>query len=57
MGSTKMEIKRFDGCKDFNMWCNKMKAILMQQRCAKALGGEKEVLATMNNLEIKQSFY
>ena len=42
MGSTKVEIEKFNGRGDFNMWRKKMKVVLVQQKCAKALGGDKE---------------
>ena len=47
MGSAKVEIEKFDGRGDFNMWRKKMKAILVKQKCAKALGGEKDLPETM----------
>ena len=48
MGSSKVEIEKFDGRGDFNIWRKKMKAILVQQKCAKALGGEKDLLENMS---------
>ncbi|XP_022897547.1 uncharacterized protein LOC111411224 [Olea europaea var. sylvestris] len=35
--TAKFEMSMFDGRGDFSMWSQKMKAILMQQRCARAL--------------------
>lgn len=32
-----MELERFDGRGDFHMWQKKMKKVLVQHRCAKAL--------------------
>ena len=51
MGSTKMEIEKFDGHGDFNMWCKKMRAILVKQKCAKTLNGEKDHPVTMTTQE------
>ena len=48
MGSTKVEIEKFDGPGDFNKWRKKMKAILVQQKCAKALNGDKDFSQTMS---------
>ena len=47
MGSTMVEIKKLNGRGDFNMRRKKMKAILVQQKCAKALGGENDIPETM----------
>ena len=46
-----MEIEKFDGRGDFNMWRKKMKAILVQQKCVRALGGEKDFPETMSETE------
>ena len=43
MGYAKVEIEKFDGCGGFNMGRKKMKAILVQQKCAKALNGDKDL--------------
>ena len=48
MGSSKVEIEKFDGRGDFNMWRKKMKAILVQQKYAKALCGEKDLPENMS---------
>ncbi|XP_022868749.1 uncharacterized protein LOC111388305 [Olea europaea var. sylvestris] len=37
MATAKFEVSQFDGKIDFDMWSQKMKAILMQMKCAKAL--------------------
>lgn len=37
LATAKLEISQFDRKIDFNMWCKKMKAILMQMGCVKAL--------------------
>ncbi|XP_022881005.1 uncharacterized protein LOC111398320 [Olea europaea var. sylvestris] len=37
MATTKFEVARFDGKIDYNMWSQKMNAILMQMRCVRAL--------------------
>ena len=60
MGFAKMKIKKFDGRGDFNMWCKKMKAILVQQKCAKALNGEKkfvESMSTTNKQDLMECAY
>ena len=51
MGSTMVEIKKLNGHGDFNMWRKKMKAILVQQKWAKALGGENDLLETMSTTD------
>ena len=48
MGFAKVEIENFDGHGDFNMWSKKMKAILVQQKCAKVLNGDKDLSLTMS---------
>jgi len=37
MGDSTVKIKPFDGNSDFAMWCVKMKAILIKQKCWKAI--------------------
>lgn len=37
MATTKFEVNIYDGRRDFNMWSKKMRAILMQLKCAWAL--------------------
>lgn len=39
MGFFKFQIDKFDGKGDFNMWTKKMRVVLVQQKCAKALEG------------------
>ena len=48
MGTAKVEIDKYDGRGDFNMWRKKMKAVLVQQKYAKALGGEKDLPESMS---------
>ncbi|TXG48538.1 hypothetical protein EZV62_024413 [Acer yangbiense] len=43
MVSTKFKIEKFNGKGDFGMWRKKMKAILVQQKCVKALEEEKDL--------------
>ena len=60
MGSTKVEIENFDDRGDFNMWRKKMSAILVQQKCAKALNGDKDLPETMsatNKQDLMESAY
>ena len=49
MDFMKFEIEKFDGKGDFGMWRKKMRAILVQQKVAKALGGEQEMPSTMTD--------
>jgi len=37
MALCKLEVEKFDGHNDFRMWQKKMKAVLVQHRCSKAL--------------------
>ena len=37
MGLSKVEIKKFDGKGDLTIWKKKMRAVLVQQKCAKAI--------------------
>ena len=46
--AAKVEIEKFDGFGDFNKWRKKIKAILVQQKCAKALNGDKDLPQTMS---------
>ena len=50
-GFAKFEIEKFDSKGDFGMWRKKMKAILVQQKVAKALGGEQGMPSTMTDEE------
>ncbi|KAL5541128.1 hypothetical protein UlMin_043414 [Ulmus minor] len=43
MGSTRVELEKFNGKGDFSLWRRKMRVILVQQKCARALGGEKDL--------------
>ena len=52
-GSAKFKIEKFDGKGDFGMWRKKMRAILVQQKVAKALGGEQKMPSTMTDEENK----
>ena len=47
MTITKIEVERFDGKGDFGLWRRRMYAILVQQKVAKALKGEKELPSTL----------
>ena len=52
MGLSKFEIDKFDGKKDhFSMWKKKMKAVLVQQKCAKAITDPSEFLEVMKSSE------
>ncbi|KAL5552341.1 hypothetical protein UlMin_002517 [Ulmus minor] len=51
MGSKRFEIEKFNGKGDFGMWRKKMRAILVQHKCAKALGGEKDLLDSLSAKE------
>ena len=51
MGPSKIEIEKFDGKGDFNMWKKKMKAVLVQQKYAKALGDVSGLPETMKPSE------
>ncbi|PON64464.1 hypothetical protein TorRG33x02_273130 [Trema orientale] len=51
MGTSKIEIEKFDGKGDFNMWKKKMKAVLVQQKCAKVLGDASGLPETMKPSE------
>lgn len=49
MGSSRIDIDKFDGKGDFNMWRKKMKAVLVHQKCAKALETDKEWLSMVTD--------
>ena len=51
MGLSKVEIKKFDGMGDFSMWKKKMRVVLIQQKCAKALGDPYEFPEVMKSSE------
>jgi len=50
MGS-KWDIEKFTGDNDFGLWKVKMQAVLIQQRCEKALNSEGVLPATMSQAE------
>ena len=51
MGTSKVEIEKFDGKGDFSIWQKKMKAILIQQKCAKAITDPSEFPEMMKSFE------
>ena len=60
MGSSKIEIEKFDGKGDFSMWKKKMKAVLVQQKYAKAISNPSkfpEVMKTSEKQEIMENAY
>jgi len=50
MGS-KWDIEKFTGDNDFGLWKVKMEAVLIQQKCEKALKGEGALPVTMSRAE------
>jgi len=50
MGS-KWDIEKFTGDNDLGLWKVKMEAVLIQQKCEKALKGEGALLVTMSRAE------
>ena len=50
MGS-KWDIEKFTGDNDFGLWKVKMEAVLIQQKCEKALKGEGSLPVTMTRAE------
>lgn len=48
IGQARIDIERFDGKGDFNMWRKKMYVVLVHKKCAKALGGELSLPKNMN---------
>jgi len=50
MGS-KWDIEKFTGDNDFGLWKVKMEAVLIQQKCEKALKGEGALPVTMSRSE------
>ena len=50
MGS-KWDIEKFTGLNDFGLWKVKMQAVLIQQKCEKALKGEGGLPDTMSQEE------
>ena len=51
MGLSKVEIKKFDGKGNFSLWKKKMRAILVQQKCAKAIGDPVDFPEVMKSSE------
>ena len=54
MAPSKLEVNKFDNHGDFSMWHKKMKAVLVQHQCAKALmkiKGEKDKQLSMTAQE------
>ena len=51
MGYSKIEIEKFDGKGDFSMWKKKMRAVLVQQKCAKAIGDPSEFPEMMKSFD------
>ncbi|RVW33033.1 Retrovirus-related Pol polyprotein from transposon TNT 1-94 [Vitis vinifera] len=43
MSSQKFEVEKFNGSNDFTLWKLKMKALLVQQKCAQAIEGEEKL--------------
>ncbi|PON38034.1 hypothetical protein PanWU01x14_315780 [Parasponia andersonii] len=59
MGSSKIEIKKFDGKVDFGLWKKKMRAVLVQQKCAKAVGDGsnfQELTKTADKQEVYETY-
>ena len=50
MGS-KWDIEKFTGDNDFGLWKVKMEAVLIQQKCEKALKGEGALSVTMSQAD------
>ena len=55
MGTSKVEIEKFDGKGDFSMWKKKMKATLIQQKCAKAIADPSEFPEVMKSSEKQEN--
>ena len=51
MGVSKFEMERFNGKGDFGIWQKRMKVILVQQKVALALNGEKSLPSSMSEAE------
>ncbi|KAL6333048.1 hypothetical protein AAG906_022717 [Vitis piasezkii] len=45
MSSQKFEVEKFNGSNDFTLWKLKMKALLVQLKCAQAIEGEEKLQA------------
>ena len=60
MGLSKIDIENFDGKGDFSMWKKKMRAVLIQQKCAKAISDPSkfpEVMKSSKKHEIMENPY
>ncbi|PON82264.1 hypothetical protein TorRG33x02_219660 [Trema orientale] len=60
MGSSKIEIEKFDGKGDFGLWKKKMRAVLIQQKYTKALGDGSdfpELTKTADKQEVYETAY
>ena len=60
MGSSKIDIEKFDGKGDFSMWMKKMRDVLVQQKYAKAIGDLSEfpeVMKSSEKQEIMENAY
>ena len=51
MGSSKIEIEKFDGNGDFSIWKKNMKAVLVQQKCDRAIYDPSEFPEVMKTAE------
>ena len=51
MGSLKIDIEKFDGKGDFSRWKKKIRVVLVQQKCAKAIGDPSKFLEVIKSLE------
>lgn len=49
--SEKVETDRFDGKEDFALWRQRMRAIFVQMKVLKAMEGEKDLPAELNESE------
>ena len=47
MSNTRVVIEKFDSKSDFSIWKEKMRAILVQQKCHHALEGEDNLPETL----------
>ncbi|RVW14253.1 Retrovirus-related Pol polyprotein from transposon TNT 1-94 [Vitis vinifera] len=51
MSSQKFEVEKFNGSNDFTLWKLKMKALLVQQKCAQAIEGEETLPVGLTAVE------
>jgi len=56
MGSM-WDIEKFTGDNDFGLWKVKMEAVLIQQKCEKALKGEGALPVTMSQQNPNQRYF